>query len=179
MQKNPKQLACVSLALGAVAAAVVIAEKTSVYPAAARPNPAAPAQTDQTIRISAPPEKVWQVLSRVNQWAAWQPDISRPHLNGPLQPGTSFDWKTSGLLIHSTLHTVEPNAALGWSGRAFGSFAVHNWTLTAQPDGSTAVRVKESMEGWLVSLLQPVFQKGLDSSIKRWLARLKQQAEQA
>lgn len=29
--------------------------------------------------------------------------------------------------IHSTLRHVEPNALIGWTGPAFGSFAIHNW----------------------------------------------------
>lgn len=172
MRKKPLLIG----ALGLLAAAVVIAEKKRTYPPATRPNPAAPARTDQTVRIQATPERVWQVLSAIDQWPAWQPDILTAHLNGPLQAGTSFDWKSGGLTIHSTLHTVAPDRALGWSGTAFGAFAVHNWTFTAGTDG-TVVRVEEGMEGWLVSLLRPLFQKRLDASIAKWLALLQQQAE--
>ena len=166
-----------SLGLGALAATVTFLEKTSTNGASSQVNPRAPAQTRQTVEIAAPPETVWRLLSQVNQWAAWQPDITAPHLNGPFQAGTSFDWRSGGLRIHSTLHTVEPPARIGWSGAAFGTFAVHNWTLTRLPNGHTAVRVDEGMEGWLVRLLRPIFQRGLDSSITRWLAHLKQTAE--
>ncbi|GAB2796542.1 hypothetical protein HNQ93_004351 [Hymenobacter luteus] len=165
------------LSCTALVAGVVVLEKTSSYPASSQVNPQAPAQTRQVIEIAAPPEKVWQLLSQVNHWSAWQPDIQSPRLNGPLQVGTSFDWHTGGLRIHSTLHTVEPLTRLGWSGAAFGSFAVHNWTLTPLPNGHTRVRVDEGMEGWLVQLLRPVFQRGLDSSIALWLNRLQQAAE--
>lgn len=166
------------LGLGAVTATVVVLEKTSSYDSTAtQVNPHAPAQTRQAIEIAAPPETVWRLLSQVDQWAAWQPDITSPHLNGPFQVGSSFDWQSGGLHIHSTLHTVEPLARIGWSGAAFGTFAVHNWTLTRLPNGHTEVRVDEGMEGWLVRLLRPVFQRGLDKSIQFWLARLKQAAE--
>ena len=179
MNKAQKRFVYGSLTtVAATAVAMAIAEKNKVYPPdTTRPNPAAPVQTRQFIHINAPVERVWQVLSGIDQWATWQPDITAPHLNGPLQPGTTFDWKTSGLTIHSTLHTVVPGAAIGWSGPAFGSFAIHNWTLVPQADGSTEVQVAESMEGWLIRLLQPVFQQGLAASIQRWLAWLKQAAE--
>ena len=173
-----KPLLIGALGLGALAAAVVLAEKRRAYPTATQPNPQAPAQTNQMIRIAASPEMVWQVLSDIDQWPAWQPDILTAHLNGPLQAGTSFDWKSAGLTIHSTLHTVAPGRALGWSGAAFGAFAVHNWTLTPR-EGHTEVRVAESMEGWLVTLLKPFFQPSLEASIARWLARLQQTAEQS
>ena len=165
------------LGLGAVVTAIVILEKNNDYAPTKQVNPRAPAQTRQVIQIVAPPEKVWQLLSQVNEWSTWQTDIKAPHLNGPLQAGTSFDWGSGGLRIHSTLHTVEPLTRIGWSGTAFGSFAVHNWTLTLLPNGHTEVRVDEGMEGWLVQALWPLFQRGLDSSIALWLARLKQAAE--
>lgn len=174
MRKKP--LVIGALGLAALAAAVLIAEKKRGYSPATRPNPQAPAQTDQTVHIAASPARVWQVLSAIDQWPAWQPDILTAHLNGPLQAGTSFDWKSGGLTIHSTLHTVEPGQALGWSGAAFGAFAVHNWTLTPQ-DHSTEVRVEEGMEGWLVSLLRPLYQKSLAASITKWLELLRQEAE--
>ncbi|GAB3636227.1 hypothetical protein GCM10027422_18170 [Hymenobacter arcticus] len=173
---NKKKLAYGTLALGAMVAAIVIIDKKQVYPAETHPNPNAPAKTDQLIRINASPDKVWQLLSRIDDWAVWNSDITAPHLNGALQPGTSFDWKTGGLTIHSTLHTVEPNAALGWSGKAFGAFAIHNWTLIPH-ESYTEVRVEESMEGWLVRLLKPIFQPSLDKSIAEWLTSLKQAAE--
>lgn len=174
MRKKPLVIGV--LGLGALLAAVVIAEKKRGYPPATRPNPRAPARTDQTVLVAASPERVWQVLSVIDQWPAWQPDILTAHLNGSLQAGTSFDWKSGGLTIHSTLHTVAPGRALGWSGVAFGAFAVHNWTLTPRED-FTEVRVEEGMEGWLVGLLRPFFQRKLDSSIALWLQRLKQAAE--
>ena len=169
-------LASGALLVGVGAAVVFVLEQTRSHPDAGHLNPMAPVQTRQSIRIQAPAEKVWQLLSRVDHWAAWNPDITGPRLNGALQPGTSFDWHTGGLTIHSTLHTVQPPTALGWSGPAFGTFAVHHWTLTRH-DGYTEVLVEEDMEGWLVSLLKPMYQKGLNGSIARWLTCLKQAAE--
>lgn len=97
MRKKPLVIGV--LGLGALLAAVVIAEKKRGYPPATRPNPRAPARTDQTVLVAASPERVWQVLSVIDQWPAWQPDILTAHLNGSLQAGTSFDWKSGGLTI--------------------------------------------------------------------------------
>ncbi|WP_020607285.1 SRPBCC family protein [Spirosoma spitsbergense] len=174
---NKKPLVYGAILLGAVVTAVIIAEKFSKHPESSTPNPDAPASTDKKIRISASPERVWQVMSQIDQWVTWQSDISKAKLNGPLQVGSTFDWNASGMDIHSTLHTVTPQEALGWSGKAFGAFAIHNWFFRPLTDGTTEVRVEESMEGWLVSVLGPVLQKSLDKATDRWLQALREMAE--
>lgn len=139
-------------------------------------NPAAPVQCSKSILINARPARVWAILTNITNWATWQPDISKPTLNAPLQPGTTFDWKTSGAGIHSTLHTVEPNTKLGWTGKTFGMYAVHNWVLT-EADGGTRVAVDETMEGLLASLFKTSFNKNLATGMQRWLEWLKTEAE--
>lgn len=115
-------------------------------------------------------------MSEVNQWAAWHPDMQQPVLNGLFQKGNSFNWKTGGLTIHSTIHTAIPYNKIGWSGTALGAFAIHNWTFTPI-NGGTAVTVDESMEGWLVQLMRKKFQTGLEQSLHTWLHNLKTEAE--
>jgi len=139
-------------------------------------NRKAPVQTVQRITIHASPESVYAIISDVNHWPNWHTDVQSPSLQGPFKKGNSFDWKSNGLTIHSTIHTARPNDKLGWSGTAFGAFAIHNWTFT--PDhGNTIVTVEESMEGWLVSLFKNKFQHGLEVSLQVWLGNLKAQAE--
>ena len=115
-------------------------------------------------------------MSRIDQWSDWHKDVESPKLTGLFQQGSSFDWKSGGLTIHSTLHTVIPNSKIGWSGKAFGAFAIHNWTFNKK-NGYTEVHVEESMEGWLVAMLREKFQSGLEKSLDRWLLNLKREAE--
>ncbi len=139
-------------------------------------NPQAPVACSKQILINASPKKVWAVLTDINRWANWQTDITKPKLAGPLKPGTTFDWKTGGAGIHSTLHTVEPNKAFGWTGKTFGMFAIHNWTLTETTNG-TLVSVDETMQGLLASLLKKSFNKNLATGMQRWLELLKSESE--
>lgn len=174
-----KRLLTYGLLAGAAAGTVVWLEKNRRRTPTAQLNPAAPVRSKHTVRIAAPAEQVWQVLSQIDAWPSWQPDLAYAHLRGPMQNGTRFEWSASGFLpIHSTLHTVEPGAAFGWSASAFGSFAVHNWQFISH-EGYTEVTAEETMEGWLVRLLQPIMQPALDKGNARWLAYLKQAAEQA
>ncbi len=93
-------------------------------------NNNAPVKCSKTITINASSEKVWTVMTNINNWANWQTEISNPKLNGDLKPETTFDWKTGSAKIHSILHTVVPYKQFGWTGKALGMFAIHNWTLT-------------------------------------------------
>ena len=136
----------------------------------------APVVTKKSTVINAPIQKVWKVFCDVDNWNVWQKEIVSPKINGEFKAGTSFNWKSNGLTITSTLQTVEANKMVGWSGPAFGSFAIHTWYFTEQ-NGKTTVRIEESMEGWLVKLLKNKFQTGLDTSIEHWLNYLKIESE--
>ncbi len=166
--------------VGVSGAAISINQTTnhgsSHLPMKVQTNPEAPVKASKSIVIEATPETVWSVLTDIDHWANWQPDISKPQLSGPLLPGTTFDWKTGGAGIHSTLHTVEANASLGWTGKTFGMYAVHNWELKAVP-GGTEVSVDETMEGLLASLLKKSFNKNLDRDMQHWLELLKAESE--
>lgn len=136
----------------------------------------APVITRKSIVINAPVEKVWKIFSDVNNWDAWQKEIVTPKIDGEFKPGTSFYWKSNGLNITSTLQTVKTNKMVGWSGPAFGAFAIHTWYFNEQ-NNQTTITVEESMEGWLVSLLKGNFQSSLDTSIDYWLTALKAESE--
>ena len=115
-------------------------------------------------------------MTNIENWATWQNEISGVKLNGILEPNTSFEWKTGGAKIHSTLHTVEPFKYFGWTGRTFGMFAIHNWTL-AEENGQTIVEVDESMEGFLAKLFKNAFNKNLEKGMQNWLDMLKKECE--
>ena len=137
----------------------------------------APLTARQDIFIAAPLDKVWALQTNIEQWPAWQPDISSVQLDGPVAPGTIFRWKAKGLSITSTIHEVEPGRRIGWTGRALGMYAVHNWIFEQRENG-THVITEESLAGWvprLLKLFDPAF---LDTSLASSLAVLKKQAEQ-
>lgn len=136
----------------------------------------APVRCSKQITIHAGSEKVWSILTNINHWSTWQKEISNPKLNGELKTGTSFDWKTGGAKIHSILHTVRPFGEFGWTGKTFGMFAIHNWTLM-ENDGNTIVAVEESMEGFLATLFKKAFNKNLERGMQTWLELLKKECE--
>lgn len=167
----------VLLIIALLTTAITCLEVFTSYTVSESINKEAPVKTYRQITINAPVQKVYGIMSDINHWEEWHTDVKDPKLNGAFRKGSSFDWKSGGLTIHSTLHTVSPNRKIGWSGKAFGAFAIHNWSFVEQ-NGMTTVKVEESMEGWLVSLMSKTFQKGLENSLQVWLQNLKMKAEE-
>jgi uncharacterized protein YndB with AHSA1/START domain len=164
-----------STAIGLLLSASAIAQNKPVMISI---NHNAPVACSKTIIINATPEKVWSVMTDIDRWASWQTEISNPKLHGNLAPNSTFDWKTGGAKIHSTLHTVEPYKHFGWTGKTFGMKAIHNWTLTVE-NGQTRVSVDESMEGFLARLLKKSFNRNLTAGMQNWLDLLKKAAERS
>jgi hypothetical protein len=54
-------------------------------------NDQAPVKCNKSILIQAGKEKVWRVLTGIDQWPDWQTDIKKAKLHGELKPGTPFD----------------------------------------------------------------------------------------
>ena len=139
-------------------------------------NENAPVKAKESIQIDADPEKVWNILSDINNWDKWNSDIKYAKLNGELKAGTTFNWNNGGNKIKSTLHTVTPFKEIGWSGKAFGSFAIHNFTLS-NVNGKTELLIEESMEGLLMRLFRGFKQNTLEDGINKWLTQIKEVVE--
>ena len=139
-------------------------------------NQNAPVKCSRTITINANSEKVWKVLTEIDSWANWQTDIKSSKINGELRPSTTFDWKTGGAKIHSTLQTLEKQKQLGWTGKSFGILAIHTWTLSEE-DGKTTLVVDESMQGFLAGLFKKSLNKKLQNGMQTWLDLLKVECE--
>jgi uncharacterized protein YndB with AHSA1/START domain len=139
-------------------------------------NNGAPIKCRKTILINAKPEKVWAILTNIDQWTNWQTDITKSKLNGQLKPSTTFDWKSSGAKIHSTIQIIDEFKYIGWTGKTFGMLAIHNWKLTAE-NGQTKVEVEESMEGFLAGLFKKSFNKNLEKGMQNWISLLKIESE--
>lgn len=139
-------------------------------------NEDAPVKSCQEILIAAELTTVWKVLTDINGWSDWQKDVVKSRVNGSLVEGTTFDWKSGGVMIHSTLHTVNSHSELGWTGKATGVKAIHNWYLS-ESNGQTRVVVEESMEGLLARLFKKSFSKKLESGLGNWLEFLREESE--
>ncbi|MCA9631681.1 MAG: SRPBCC family protein [Myxococcales bacterium] len=139
-------------------------------------NLQAPVLGSAAIEIAALPGVVWSVISEVNQWPSWNPDVSGAQLLGPLAVGTAFRWRAGPGTITSTLLGVEPERELSWRGSSLGVRALHVWRLRPAASG-TALEVEESMEGFPARLFRRTLQRTLDAALRSGLAAVKAEAE--
>ena len=136
----------------------------------------APATAEGELQISADPQTVCAVISAIDQWPSWNPDVKSVTLQGPVQPGTVFRWKSGPSSLTSTLQVVDPPTEIAWTGTTMGIKAVHVFRFQAN-DGGTLARSEESWEGLLASLLRGYSRKTLDKGIRSVLQHLKTEAE--
>ena len=69
----------------------------------------APVTAQKRLIIEASPEVVWKVHTDVNAWSQWHRSISSARAVARLAVGSSFEWKSGGLTIASTVQTLEQN----------------------------------------------------------------------
>jgi uncharacterized protein YndB with AHSA1/START domain len=139
-------------------------------------NPNAPLVDQHSIVIHAPRTVVWQVLTTIERWPEWHPTITQAQLDGPLAQDSSFRWISGGMAILSTIHDLQPDQRIAWSGKALGTAAEHIWTLEEIADG-TQVTTAESMSGWLIYPVKVISPRFLTDALHTWLTALKQAAE--
>ncbi|MGK3201467.1 SRPBCC family protein [Amycolatopsis sp. MEPSY49] len=145
--------------------------------------------------VKAPLSTVWEVQTGIEGWPAWQPAVtSAKRLDpGPLHPGSRFRWTTpvpatpsspaTTLVITSTVHQVQHDHCVRWSGPAIGDGlridrGVHVWTFTPVR-GGVVVRTEESWTGEQIEADPATAIRYLAPGLDRWLADLETAAEAA
>ncbi|SEF23692.1 Polyketide cyclase / dehydrase and lipid transport [Amycolatopsis pretoriensis] len=158
-------------------------------------DPAAQLHYGAETFVKAPLDTVWKVQTRIEGWPAWQSAVtSAKRLDpGPLHPAARFRWTTpvpatpsspaTTLVITSTVHQVQRDHCVRWSGPAIGEGlridrGVHVWTFTPAR-GGVVVRTEESWTGAQIEADPATAVKYLAPGLDRWLADLKTAAEAA
>jgi uncharacterized membrane protein len=137
----------------------------------------APVIARHEIDINAPLDTVWRLHTDVNNWPAWQTDITAASLDGPFEPGSSFTWTSYGYFtVTSTIYAVAERARTLWGGLAQGIMGTHEWVFTQTPTG-VHVATHESFSGQPVQADATGMQSALDKSLTDWLSHLKATAE--
>jgi uncharacterized protein YndB with AHSA1/START domain len=136
----------------------------------------APVRSKRSIEIAAPPDVVWDVLTRFEQWPQWNPQVKSMSFDGPVAPGSEFRWRAGPGTIVSTLEQVEPPKYIRWRGRTMSIKAIHEWRLEPR-DGGTSVETEETYSGLLARLFRGQLQKALDKALEEGLEHLKHEAE--
>jgi uncharacterized protein YndB with AHSA1/START domain len=139
-------------------------------------NRDAPVLASSEIEIAATAETVWDVLTDLERWPSWNPDVKSMAFDGEVAEGSRFRWKAGPGTITSTIRAVERPRLIGWTGKTLGIDAAHVFRLEAR-GGSTHVSTEESYEGLVASALRVPLRKVLEASLHEGLEHLKAEAE--
>lgn len=135
----------------------------------------APVTARAKIDIAAGPDVLWDLLTTMDKWPQWNPDVkaaSQPELHA----GATFRWKAGPAALTSTLTEVDRPRVVGWTGVSMGIKAVHVWRLAS--DGTTSqAQTEESWSGMLPRLMPGMMRKSLQKTLDSWLHHLKIEAE--
>jgi len=146
-----------------------------VYAKKGRIDEEAPIKASREVRIEAPVERVWGLLSDPRGWGAWYPDIHDVRLDPGVEAGARFDWANGKAHMRSRFAVVEAGREITWTGVAYGAKAVHRHVLEPTEGGATRVFSEESMAGPLLVLFYTSAKLGAE--MEEWLSALKSAAE--
>lgn len=125
----------------------------------------------RTVRIDAPPERVWQVISDVARWPEWTPSVRSVRRDdaGPLRVGSSADVETRGTPRSTWVVTqLEEGRSFWWESRATPRVAGGH---VIEPDGDGA---RATLTIAPLGLLGAIF-----SPLIVWMSRANVEAEAA
>ncbi|MBM3960222.1 MAG: hypothetical protein FJ314_10770 [SAR202 cluster bacterium] len=139
-------------------------------------NQAAPVFVRREITVFAPPDKVWDWLSRVDLWGDWHPEIASAYWLKDDVAGRRFRWRQGPVRITSTIEAWSEQREIGWTGRAYSAVVRHVFRL--QGDfRQTHITSEQSIEGFPASVIGPIMRRLAERSSETWLAALKTRLE--
>jgi hypothetical protein len=153
-----------------------------------RVNERAPIYVRREITVFAPPEKVWDWLSRVDLWQDWHPEIAASYWledggygeqsrrGGQGGQHARFKWRQGPVRVTSLIESWDVSKEIGWVGHAYSAIVRHVFRM----DGDfrrTHIVSEQSIEGPPASLMKPLMRGLAVRTSETWLAVLKTRLE--
>lgn len=134
----------------------------------------APIEAMSFIIINAPVQKIWKIVTDVDDWPSWYPLLSESRISGEFEIGSKIEY--GGFFKHRlTIGAVEPPNTAVLYGTYMGFQGITMWQLDTLSETQTRVTFKESSDGGILSVLYSNSQ--LKKYLTRWLVKLKDKAE--
>lgn len=135
------------------------------------------------IRINAPCEKVWKVLTGIGDYPSWNPFITS--LTGELKVGGTLHVQieppgSKPMKFSPKVLSVVPNKELIWIGRVLlpGVFdGKHKFVLVDNGNGTTTFQHSEDFKGILVPFMKKMLTVNTRNGFELMNAKLKERCE--
>ncbi|MFN0148996.1 MAG: SRPBCC family protein [Dehalococcoidia bacterium] len=120
-----------------------------------------------SIRIAAPPERVWELLTDAAAFPRWNSTVTS--IDGSIRPGETLSIRVpiSERTFKVSVTTFDPPKTMVWSdGRAPMFTGVRTYTLSPNGDATTTFAMREVFSGLMLPLIartlpdfKPVFEQ--------------------
>ncbi len=131
------------------------------------------------IKIFAPPDKVWDWLSRVDMWTSWRQDVSCAYwVKGEGQNGT-LKWRLRKMIgFTADVAVWKREREMRWDAVSYGSHVIYDLRLHGDYR-STLVTLDVEGKGGLLGFFptRAIFSHQLNRSNEIWLGALKTKLE--
>lgn len=115
----------------------------------------------RTIDISAPPERIWEIMSDIARWPEWTPTVTNVELldTGPFRVGMRARLRQPRLPVAVwTVTAIEPGRAFTWESLNPGVTAVATHRIDVRGTSTVnQVTLKLEWTGWLAPLIRLLF----------------------
>ena len=133
-----------------------------------------------SIEVTAPPDRVWDVLVDVERWPEWTASVTSVRLldAGPLAVGSRVEISQPRIPTATyTVTVLEPGSAFTWQQRQPGSTVSAHHECAPLPDGGTRVELRVVMRGALGAVVGRLYRKLTERYLATEAAGLKARAE--
>ena len=123
-------------------------------------------------------DRLWSILSNLDNGSAWNPQLRDLRLAGVLEAGTVFTCRVRGFTVPSRLREVSVRRRLSWQSHPPGGRALVAWEIEEHA-GGVRVTAAQALDGWLPELLPGLLQRRLERSLADTLKALRDAVEHA
>lgn len=118
------------------------------------------------------PERIWAVLSDIDNWAEWDTSLETIELHGPFQVGTAISMTPVGLEpIRSTIVDIVPNERYADETVFAGATLRFSHSLTRLAEGGTRIVHRLDIAGEAPAELGRAITEDFPESMARLIAR--------
>lgn len=136
------------------------------------PAPHRPVRSSAHVTVSAPAERVWDLLADPKGWSTWFLPVVGADLGGdrPLTEGVRFRWRLGVGTVVSEVVAAD-GRQLVWRSRYLGLRTEHAWMVRPVPEG-THVTSTKTVGGIPARLGRPLVQRWVDRTLQEWVDSL-------
>ncbi len=164
--------ACASSAKGSANATSTATAQMSVAGKPLGSNPKAPVQIGPDAIIEAPLAGIWNLITRVEDWGAWNPKVTEVSPGAGLSQGAELHWRHEEEKISSVIQSVKPNEEFSFLGSASGKKVLMRFSLKALD----ARRVRITLRGEIAYGSSQKLVDKVSHETMEWLTALNQAA---